>query len=312
MFSVIVPVYNTEKYLRRCVDSILAQTFTDFELLLINDGSSDNSGAICDEYAEKDSRVRVFHKENGGVSSARNLGLDNARGEWITFVDSDDWVESNWLYCFSTKINQIGTEYLIVTYARSLFEENTRLIIHNGSVGYLSKDDYFKRGEYGYLWNKCFCADIIKKQSLSFDLSMDCFEDEIFVLEYTRNLRGIYICNEITYNYYSPLDFSKKYEKNVDFKKQLYRYNRTKLYSKEASKILVDWLVMIMLKECSTDYKKIKKYALLIRVNVGDQIEYALGRKKIFMRLAKFIHCEIYWILIVFLYTLMYKCKLIN
>lgn len=95
--SVIVPVYNVEKYLHRCVDSILAQTFTDFELLLVNDGSKDSSGVICDEYAAKDSRVKVFHKENGGVSSARNLGLDNAKGEWVTFVDSDDWV-SNTMY----------------------------------------------------------------------------------------------------------------------------------------------------------------------------------------------------------------------
>ena len=89
--SIIVPVYNVEKYLHRCVDSILAQTFTDFELLLINDGSRDNSGAICDEYAAKDSRIRVFHKENGGLSSARNLGLKNVRGTYIIFVDSDDY-----------------------------------------------------------------------------------------------------------------------------------------------------------------------------------------------------------------------------
>ena len=81
MVSIIVPVYNTEKFLHRCIDSILAQTYTDFELLLIDDGSKDSSGAICDEYAAKDARVKVFHKENGGVSSARNLGLDNARGE---------------------------------------------------------------------------------------------------------------------------------------------------------------------------------------------------------------------------------------
>lgn len=90
--SVIVPVYNAEEYLRLCVDSILAQTFTDFELLLIDDGSKDNSGVICDQYAAKDSRVRVFHKENGGVSSARNLGLENAKGDWIIFIDSDDWI----------------------------------------------------------------------------------------------------------------------------------------------------------------------------------------------------------------------------
>ena len=95
--SVIAPVYNVEKYLPRCIDSILAQTFTDFELLLIDDGSKDHSREICDEYAKKDSRIRVFHKENGGVSSARNLGLDNVKGEWITFVDSDDYLKMEFL-----------------------------------------------------------------------------------------------------------------------------------------------------------------------------------------------------------------------
>lgn len=95
--SVIVPVYKAEKYLRQCVDSILSQTFTDIELLLINDGSPDNSDKICDEYAALDPRVRVFHKPNGGVSSARNLGLANARGEWVSFVDSDDRIESTML-----------------------------------------------------------------------------------------------------------------------------------------------------------------------------------------------------------------------
>lgn len=95
--SVIVPVYNVEKYLRKCVDSILSQTFTDFELLLIDDGSKDHSGEICDEYALQDDRVKVFHKENGGVSSARNLGIDVAKGEWITFVDADDYIAENLL-----------------------------------------------------------------------------------------------------------------------------------------------------------------------------------------------------------------------
>lgn len=93
--SVIVPVYNTEKYLKRCIDSILEQSFSDFELLLIDDGSTDASPAICDEYAQIDSRVRVFHTVNGGVSSARNLGLDNVRGQWVIFVDADDY----WLDC---------------------------------------------------------------------------------------------------------------------------------------------------------------------------------------------------------------------
>lgn len=88
--SIIVPVYKAEAYLHRCVDSLLAQTFTDFEVLLIDDGSPDCIGEICDAYAKKDARVRVFHQPNGGVSVARQRGVENAKGEWITFVDADD------------------------------------------------------------------------------------------------------------------------------------------------------------------------------------------------------------------------------
>lgn len=91
--SIIVPVYKVEQYLRKCIDSILAQTFTDFELILVDDGSPDNCGTICDEYAKEDRRIKVIHQENAGVSAARNSGLDNACGEYIGFVDSDDWIE---------------------------------------------------------------------------------------------------------------------------------------------------------------------------------------------------------------------------
>ena len=97
MISIIVPVYNVEKDICRCLDSIMSQTFTDWECICIDDGTPDNSGKICDDYAEKDSRFVVVHKKNGGVSSARNVGLDMAKGEYVTFCDSDDYVESNWL-----------------------------------------------------------------------------------------------------------------------------------------------------------------------------------------------------------------------
>ena len=93
LFSVIVPIYNVENFLPRCVDSILAQNVDGMEIILVNDGSRDSSGTICDEYARKDPRIRVVHKENGGLSSARNAGLDICRGEYIAFVDSDDWIE---------------------------------------------------------------------------------------------------------------------------------------------------------------------------------------------------------------------------
>ena len=101
LISVIVPVYKVEKYIHRCVDSVLNQTFTDFELILVDDGSPDNCGAICDEYALKDNRIHVIHKENGGLSDARNAGIDwafaNSNSEWITFIDSDDWIHPKYL-----------------------------------------------------------------------------------------------------------------------------------------------------------------------------------------------------------------------
>ena len=115
--SIIVPVYNVEQYLRRCIDSILNQSFADFELLLIDDGSKDKSGAICDEYAAKDSRIRVFHKENGGVSSARNIGLENARGEWLSFIDGDDVITEGY---FNIREN-LGFSCVIETFLKILF-----------------------------------------------------------------------------------------------------------------------------------------------------------------------------------------------
>ncbi len=101
LFSIIIPVYNVEKYLNKCVDSVLNQTFTDFEVILVDDGSPDNCPAICDSYAEKDKRVRVIHKQNGGLICARKSGLEAARGDYIGFVDSDDWIEENMyeLFC---------------------------------------------------------------------------------------------------------------------------------------------------------------------------------------------------------------------
>ena len=117
MVSCIIPVYNTEKYLRRCIESVLAQTFVDWEMLLIDDGSTDASGSICDEYAAKDERIRVFHKENGGISSARNLGLNYAQGEWIFFVDSDDSLPKTSLESLlarSSDANIIAVGFIVV------------------------------------------------------------------------------------------------------------------------------------------------------------------------------------------------------
>ena len=110
MISIIVPVYNVEPYLRKCLDSILAQTYRDLEILVVDDGSTDGSGAICDEYTGQDERIKVFHTENRGLSCARNLGLDEAQGEWIGFVDSDDWIEPGMYQTLLQKAEETGAE----------------------------------------------------------------------------------------------------------------------------------------------------------------------------------------------------------
>lgn len=212
MISVIVPVYKAEKYLHRCVDSILAQSYTDFELLLIDDGSPDNSGAICDEYAIKDSRVRVFHKENGGVSSARNLGLDNARGEYVTFCDSDDYVTSDWLSSYDDAIvNNVDLAiqgYYIIDGDRTI---KKAIAPYQGC----SIDDkrnlitsLMCQGVYGYLWIKLFRRQLIEQQTIRFDTNSTFREDEQFFskyLEYVTNFRCI-----DKENYYYILPASEK------------------------------------------------------------------------------------------------------
>lgn len=111
--SIIVPVYKVENYIHQCVDSILSQTFRDFELILVDDGSPDGCPAICDEYAKMDSRVKVIHKENGGLSSARNAGLDAAKGEYIAFVDSDDWIREDTLAVLLARQQQTGADMVL-------------------------------------------------------------------------------------------------------------------------------------------------------------------------------------------------------
>lgn len=114
--SIIVPVYKAEPYLRKCIDSILNQTFKDFELILVDDGSPDRCGEICDEYALKDSRIKIIHKENSGRSSARNVGLDIAQGEYIGFVDSDDWIEPDMYEVLYSKAKIESADIIALNY----------------------------------------------------------------------------------------------------------------------------------------------------------------------------------------------------
>lgn len=191
--SVIVPVYNVEKYLRRCIDSILSQTFSDFELLLIDDGSKDKSGDICDEYVAKDVRVKVFHKANAGVSSARNLGLDKAKGEFIFFVDSDDFLDKTHLENYSKDIDNFD----LIFQGYKLVEETTEKVMEKKTFPETETVDFessmnvmegiFSLGNFfGPTWNKIFKASIISENEIRFKEDVDLREDEIFTFCHCR------------------------------------------------------------------------------------------------------------------------------
>lgn len=168
--SVIVPVYNVEKYLHRCVDSILAQTFTDFELILVDDGSPDNCGAICDEYARKDSRVRVIHQKNKGQAAARNRAVAEANGEWIHFVDSDDVIHPQMLeVLYSAVIENDANIGMCGAIEREEIPK-TFFSIPNRHVKVCnideeSMEDLLERGEHRYwvVWGKLIKKEIVQK-----------------------------------------------------------------------------------------------------------------------------------------------------
>lgn len=150
--SVIVPVYKVEKYIHRCVDSILNQTFTDFELILVDDGSPDSCGAICDDYAAKDSRVVVIHQENGGLSTARNAGIDwafaNSDSEWLTFIDSDDWIHQECLELLYNSALTHDVQISLCEMVRTREDKHTDRTLHNELSQKISVVDLYT-GQYG-------------------------------------------------------------------------------------------------------------------------------------------------------------------
>ncbi|MCQ2424558.1 MAG: glycosyltransferase [Lachnospiraceae bacterium] len=193
--SIIVPVYKVEQYLPRCIDSILAQTFTDFELLLIDDGSPDNCGKICDDYAAKDARVRVFHKENGGVSSARNLGLDNAVGKYIGFVDSDDYIfpkmYETLLSCFAYDV-QLSC---VSVYTDQHRESSSPVILNSDET----IETCFLSSMWTTIWNKLFLREYV--DHLRFDISLQIAEDVLFLSQYLKRVRSSCFINSTLYVY---------------------------------------------------------------------------------------------------------------
>lgn len=198
--SIIIPVYNAEKYLSRCIESILNQTYKEIEILLIDDGSTDGSHEICDMYAQKYDNVLVIHKTNGGVSSARNMGLDNARGEYVAFIDADDYVSDNLYQDLINKIKVSDAEIAVCSVYRVDSNGNKVLITQNHQE--ISDNMMLKimSGFGEWIWNKVYKKDIIGE--LRFDTDLSFGEDVYWLSQYCLKCKKSIYSTESSYLYF--------------------------------------------------------------------------------------------------------------
>lgn len=242
LISIVVPVYNVEKYLSRCIESILKQSYENLELLLVDDGSTDDSGKICDYYKSLDSRISVFHKKNGGVSSARNLGIKEAKGVFLTFVDSDDWLDTDYLKNF--RVESISADFYIsgALYdingkpfsQKTYIEENAESINSIVSI-------FFEQGlkNNGYPWGKLFLLKIIRDNKLFFDEELTINEDHVFVFEYYLLIHSLYLTNNAGYHYLVNDNSGRKLSDKINTYQELIRANN--IFKVLVQKIAKKW-----------------------------------------------------------------------
>ena len=204
--SIIIPVYNAADFLSRCIDSILEQTYSSLEIILINDGSTDNSGEICDRYARLDNRIKVIHQKNAGVSMARNAGLNAATGDWIGFVDSDDWITPDMYAKMADAAIKSGKKIIVCGHAdhrisgtinERSFTKLAGDMEANKALQILISDKYFE----GYPWNKMFERKYITRISASFNESIHFCEDVLFSFQLFQHTHGIFYIPDILYHH---------------------------------------------------------------------------------------------------------------
>lgn len=215
--SIIVPVYNAEKYLSECIESLIKQTYKCLEIILVNDGSTDNSLKICEGYAKQDDRIKVRSIENSGVSIARNLGIDISTGEYITFVDSDDWAEPNMLEFAINKLKESASDIVIWSYFKNYYNKELELsLIPGGDQVFESNKDilylksiYAMYGEEtikesvstGTVWCKLYKRDFIKKNKLEFNPLLTRSQDTIFSINAFKRAKKISYFDKSLYHY---------------------------------------------------------------------------------------------------------------
>lgn len=287
--SVLVPVYNSEKYIKRCIESVLTQTFPDFELILVDDGSTDSSGKLCDAYAVQDKRVRVYHKPNEGISATREFAVCHAEGEYIQFVDSDDWVEDDMLFKLYGKANESNADIVGCNFIQEFDDRQIKT-----EAIYQTKDAFLRSviGNYwGVLWKILIRRELFSQYNIHFPKGIDGGEDYFVVVSLLLNCKNVSFVDFYPYHYIrnntnsfisSPTIERLMYQvKATDMVENLFNtHGVTELYKKEINKRKVATKFPVM----HIDFSKgVKLYGKL----PFPAIRYAKGkRNKIYFLIA--------------------------
>ena len=209
LVSIIVPVFNVEEYLDNCISSIVCQTYKNIEILLIDDGSTDNSANICDQWKEKDKRIKVWHKENSGISAVRNMGIKFCNGEYLLFVDSDDIVHEKYVEVLLNSLFENNCEMAMINWIDKFSDGSERKHEFSTLNKLLNREEFLdhiedKNSYKGMVWNKIFSKKIIEENNIYFDEKIFYAEDFLFVVRYASKIEKIYYeFDEHLYYYFS-------------------------------------------------------------------------------------------------------------
>ena len=275
--SIVVPVYNASKYLSFCIDSIINQTYKNLEIILVNDGSTDNSGSICDEYGKKDNRITVIHQENQGVSKTRNNGLKRATGEYLTFIDADDIISENYVELLLKDISENTLNICTL----SLFDKEITKRDSEGDIIELSKDNFITICKYGLINTPCcklFSIKILKEKNITFDTSLSLGEDLLFNLDYFNYIDKINIIDKDLYFYRrsETNTLSSSYEPNMkSIQLRLFdtftNYFKDKISNKEQYKLYDSYRFGIVMLIVHNEFKN-KKVSFTKRLSNTKKI----------------------------------------
>lgn len=277
LISVIVPIYNAEKYLEQCIKSIVNQTYKNIEIILVDDGSIDESHKICDEYKEKDSRIIVVHKKNGGVSSARNTGLNLAKGDWIAFIDADDWVEKEYLEELICNAKEKNVNISMCGYNR-ISNNGNKEKKSNNKKEIVDSKEYLIRAlnpqtGYGFVPLKIINKKIIK--NIKFNQNLTVGEDALFNMEIAPNINKAFYCNKALYNYRNNSEsvvkkfdhnYAKKYLKSMqECKKYIFEEYKDENIRQNYYNFVAFHVMLVAVNFCYHPNNKIKNKTKLLK-----------------------------------------------